>query len=83
MAIFLPQLARLAAETFVAGLWQGLVLIAAVALALSLVSRIPASIRFVIWSRHLCPRRGSASAASPRTRRSDPPLAFGRLSYLA
>jgi hypothetical protein len=34
MANILPQLARFIAETFVAGLWQGLALIAAVALAL-------------------------------------------------
>ena len=50
MANILPQLTRLAAETFVAGLWQGLALIAAVGLALRLFSRIPASVRFVIWS---------------------------------
>lgn len=46
----LSALSHLAADTFVAGLWQGLALITAVALALRLFSRIPASIRFVLWS---------------------------------
>jgi len=50
MANILPQLARFIAETFVAGLWQGLVITAAVALGLRLFSRIPASIRFTIWT---------------------------------
>ncbi|WP_035348859.1 M56 family metallopeptidase [Edaphobacter aggregans] len=45
----LPQLARLAAETFVAGLWQGLAFIAAIAICLALLSRISASVRFAIW----------------------------------
>jgi beta-lactamase regulating signal transducer with metallopeptidase domain len=46
----LLALSRFTAETFVAGLWQGLAFIGAVALALRLFSRIPASIRFIIWS---------------------------------
>ncbi len=44
------ELARFTAETFVAGLWKGLALIAAVALCLRLLSRISASVRFAIWS---------------------------------
>jgi beta-lactamase regulating signal transducer with metallopeptidase domain len=43
-------LSRFTAEIFVAGLWQGFALILAVALALRLFSRIPASVRFTIWS---------------------------------
>jgi beta-lactamase regulating signal transducer with metallopeptidase domain len=46
----LTALSRFTAETFVAGLWQGLALIAVVAIALRLFARIPASTRFVIWS---------------------------------
>jgi hypothetical protein len=46
----LLALSRFTAEIFVAGLWQGFALIFAVALALRLFSRIPASVRFIIWS---------------------------------
>lgn len=46
----LLALSRFTAETFVAGLWQGIALVVAVAVALRLFSRIPASIRFIIWS---------------------------------
>ena len=44
------DLSRVAAEVFVAGLWQGLVLIAAVTLCLRFLSRASASTRFAIWS---------------------------------
>ena len=41
---------RLIANLFVSGLWQGIVLAAAVALCLSLVPRTTAAIRFAIWT---------------------------------
>lgn len=44
------ELSRVAAEIFVTGLWQGLILVAAVTLCLRLLSRASASTRFAIWS---------------------------------
>jgi beta-lactamase regulating signal transducer with metallopeptidase domain len=41
---------RLIANSFVSGLWQGIVLAAAVALCLKLVPRTTAAIRFAIWT---------------------------------
>jgi BlaR1 peptidase M56 len=43
-------LARLGATAAVAGLWQGIVLAAAAALALRLVPRTTATIRFLVWT---------------------------------
>lgn len=42
----LPQIA---AEVFIAGLWQGLLVAAAVAVCLRLLSRISSSARFIVW----------------------------------
>jgi len=42
------DLSRVTAEVFVAGLWQGLLLIAAVTLCLGFLSRLSASARFAI-----------------------------------
>ena len=47
---FLHEITRFTAQTFVAGLWQGIVLIAAVAIGLRLLPRLGASVRFAIWS---------------------------------
>jgi beta-lactamase regulating signal transducer with metallopeptidase domain len=44
------DLSRVAAEVFVAGLWQGLIFIGAVTLCLRFLSRASASTRFAIWS---------------------------------
>ena len=46
----LHEITRFTAQAFVAGLWQGIVLIAAVAIGLRLLPRLGASIRFAIWS---------------------------------
>jgi beta-lactamase regulating signal transducer with metallopeptidase domain len=43
------EISRHAAEAFVSGLWQGLVLVAAVALCLRAIPRISAATRFVVW----------------------------------
>src|SRR5947209_20422674 len=40
---------RVAGEIFVAGLWQGFVLLAAVALVLRMFPRLSSSIRFAAW----------------------------------
>jgi beta-lactamase regulating signal transducer with metallopeptidase domain len=42
--------AQLAAQAFLSGLWQGLLLIAAVALVLRLQPRISPSVRFTVWT---------------------------------
>jgi beta-lactamase regulating signal transducer with metallopeptidase domain len=49
-ASLLHEITRFTAQTFVAGLWQGIVLISAVAIGLRLLPRLSASIRFAIWS---------------------------------
>jgi beta-lactamase regulating signal transducer with metallopeptidase domain len=46
----LLEISRFTAQTFVAGLWQGIVLISAVAIGLRLLPRLSASVRFAIWS---------------------------------
>jgi beta-lactamase regulating signal transducer with metallopeptidase domain len=46
----LHELSRFTAQAFVAGLWQGIVLIATVAIGLRLLPRLSASVRFAIWS---------------------------------
>lgn len=46
---FLLQLFFIGAHVFFAGLWQGVVLIAAVALALRLCSRLGPQLRFAVW----------------------------------
>ena len=46
----LHEISRFTAQAFVAGLWQGIVLISAVAIGLRLLPRLSASIRFAIWS---------------------------------
>ncbi len=46
----LHEISRFTAQAFVAGLWQGIVLIAAVAIGLRLLPRLGAAIRFAIWS---------------------------------
>jgi len=43
-------LARVAAEAFVAGLWQGLVLVVAVWLGLKALPRMGAGVRFAVWA---------------------------------
>ncbi len=43
-------LSHAAAETFVAGLWEGLLLVAAAALSLRLLPRMTASARFAVWA---------------------------------
>ena len=50
MSDILSALSRFTAETFVAGLWQGLALTAVIAICLRLLPRISASVRFAIWS---------------------------------
>jgi bla regulator protein blaR1 len=45
----LPELFRIGAHVFFAGLWQGGVLIAAVAIALRFCSRVGPQLRFAIW----------------------------------
>jgi beta-lactamase regulating signal transducer with metallopeptidase domain len=45
----LPELFRIGAHVFFAGLWQGAVLIAAVAIALRLCSRVGPQLRFAVW----------------------------------
>ena len=49
-ASLLHEITRFTAQAFVAGLWQGIVLIATVAIGLRLFPRLSASIRFAIWS---------------------------------
>jgi hypothetical protein len=44
------SVSRLVANSFVSGLWQGIVLAAGVALCLRLVPRTTASVRFAIWT---------------------------------
>jgi hypothetical protein len=44
------SVSRLVASSFVSGLWQGMVLAAAVALCLRLVPRTTAAVRFAIWT---------------------------------
>ncbi len=46
----LHEITRFTAQAFVAALWQGIVLITAVAIGLRLLPRLGASIRFAIWS---------------------------------
>jgi beta-lactamase regulating signal transducer with metallopeptidase domain len=46
----LNELFRIGAHVFFAGLWQGAVLIAAVALALRLCSRVGPQLRFAVWA---------------------------------
>jgi hypothetical protein len=46
----LESVSRLAANSFVSGLWQGLVLAAGVALCLRLVPQTTAAVRFAIWT---------------------------------
>jgi beta-lactamase regulating signal transducer with metallopeptidase domain len=46
----LNELFRIGAHVFFAGLWQGVVLIAAVALALRLCSRVGPQLRFAVWA---------------------------------
>jgi hypothetical protein len=46
---FLPDLLRTLAHVFFAGLWQGAILIAAVAVALRLCSRVGPQFRFAVW----------------------------------
>ena len=46
----LLTLSHVAAETFVTGLWQGLLLVALVSLSLRLLPRMTASVRFVVWA---------------------------------
>jgi beta-lactamase regulating signal transducer with metallopeptidase domain len=45
----LMEISRLTALAFVSGLWQGLVLIAAVAVGLRLLPRLSATVRFAVW----------------------------------
>jgi beta-lactamase regulating signal transducer with metallopeptidase domain len=49
-ATLLHEITRFTAQAFVAGLWQGIVLISAVAIGLRLLPRLGASTRFAIWS---------------------------------
>ena len=49
-ASLLHEITRFTAQAFVAGLWQGIVLISAVAIGLRLLPRLGASTRFAIWS---------------------------------
>ena len=44
------SVSRLVANSFVSGLWQGMVLAAGVALCLRLVPRTTAAVRFAIWT---------------------------------
>lgn len=46
----LSEVSRLMAQVFLAGIWQGIVLAAAVALCLRLYPRVSAATRFAIWS---------------------------------
>jgi beta-lactamase regulating signal transducer with metallopeptidase domain len=46
----LTEISRLMAQVFLAGIWQGIVLAAAVALCLRLYPRVSAAARFAIWS---------------------------------
>jgi Zn-dependent protease with chaperone function len=46
----LESVSRLVANSFVSGLWQGIVLAAGVALCLRLVPRTTAAVRFAIWT---------------------------------
>jgi beta-lactamase regulating signal transducer with metallopeptidase domain len=50
MTSLLHAISSFTAQAFVAGLWQGIVLIGAVAIGLRLLPRLSASIRFAIWS---------------------------------
>jgi beta-lactamase regulating signal transducer with metallopeptidase domain len=49
-ATLLHEITGFTAQAFVAGLWQGIVLISAVAIGLRLLPRLGASTRFAIWS---------------------------------
>src|SRR6266436_10385771 len=46
----IESVSRLVANSFVSGLWQGMVLAAGVALCLRLVPRTTAAVRFAIWT---------------------------------
>jgi beta-lactamase regulating signal transducer with metallopeptidase domain len=46
----LLAISQFIAQAFVAGLWQGLALIAAVAILLRLVPRVSAAVRFAVWA---------------------------------
>ena len=46
---FLPELFRVGAHAFIAGIWQGAALIAVVAIALRFCSRVGPQLRFAIW----------------------------------
>ena len=49
-AMNLPlEISRFIAQAFIAGLWQGLILVFAVALVLRLVPRVNATARFAVW----------------------------------
>jgi beta-lactamase regulating signal transducer with metallopeptidase domain len=50
IAFTLSMIAQLAAQAFLSGLWQGLLLIGAVALFLRLQPRISPSVRFTVWA---------------------------------
>jgi beta-lactamase regulating signal transducer with metallopeptidase domain len=43
------ELTQFIAQAFIAGLWQGLILISAVAVVLRILPRVSAAVRFVVW----------------------------------
>jgi beta-lactamase regulating signal transducer with metallopeptidase domain len=50
VAMNLPlEISRFIAQAFIAGLWQGLALVSAVAIVLRFIPRVNAAVRFVIW----------------------------------
>ena len=69
----LPTLACLPAQIFIAGLWQGLVLMAVVSLALRLLPRLAASARFAVWTLAF-----SLAAALPLLHRNSAASTFPR-----
>jgi len=44
-----PQITQFIAQAFIAGLWQGLILISAVAVVLRFLPRVSAAVRFAVW----------------------------------
>ena len=48
-AIHFSEISQFIAQAFIAGLWQGLVLIVAVGIFLHFISRLGAAVRFAVW----------------------------------
>ena len=66
------SVSRLVANSFVSGLWQGIVLAAGVALCLQLLPRTTAAVRFAIWTAVFAVLAVGTLCARPITRTAVP-----------